>query len=592
VFLALFRIFPGSIADYSQLLRRIGGTQQHLFEQAMLRPIEQLSSDATNLLKLFCFLESDSISIDMLRIGSASTDSWRVKLWASPVGAALEKLKEPLSGTISEMESVSVIQKLESEGEAKLVIRLHNIYQLLIRTTMIQMNEYIYWLEAAILLVVGALKKDHSFYKSWEKRATYRPHILSLLQHMMVAPDGVHQERFSQVLYDLGVYLRESGDYTEARDALTLAFTFANNDSILGPEHPDTLRVQVERAEVYQALGQYAIAEAEYREILTKQKKVIGKSHPDRINTIQKLSSLGIAAGQYEKSAETMKTIERTMKRATLLELSGSKEQRAMALMHLGQDVTAEQLLDEVRKVRENGLGRDHPQTLNCLRHLSLVYRTQERYKEAEDLCRHLLKHIEKTHGRVHLDTIHAKLQLSYVLTYSDRPAEAKDLLTPALNTLLLHLGVENPNTLLTQECLALALEKKSHFSEAAAIYTEVHQQYEAQHGANHSATLRALKDLARSKGHLGRVNEARGLFGLAMKGYKDLFGKGHPDTMDCLQAYGVLLMKDGDYVKAMGVLEEVLVWRRKVFRRGHPDIVVTERMLEECFRCVGKTGV
>jgi tetratricopeptide (TPR) repeat protein len=555
----------------------------------MLRPFEQLSPNAANILRLLSFFNPCSISLEMLRTGLAGTELWRVKLWPDPVGDLFGRPREHFEQIITELESVSIIQKLASRGESTPVIRFHDLYQLLIRATMIPMNETTYWLEAAMLLLVGAIKKEPSFRSDWETLETYRPHIVSLLRYMMAVPDRIHQKRFSQVFYDLGMYLRENGNYAGARDALTLAFNSAINDAVLGPEHTETLRIQVERAEVHQMLGQYTIAEAEYKEVLSTQKKTLNKTDPERLNTQQKLSSLGNVSGAYEKVVETCKAVERLMKRATPLELSYTKEQHAVALLHLGQDQAAEQLLNEVRESRERSLGHDHPQTLSCLQHLSLVYRIQERYKEAEDLCRHIPKAFEKTHGPAHLETIQAKIQLAYVLIYSDRPEQTKDLLTP--HTLLHYLGPVNPHTLQAHGCLAHALERKCHFPEAAALYEEVHQQYEAQHGASHPLTLRALRDLARIKGLLGKAEEARGFFSLAVDGYTEIFGRGHPDTMECLQDYGGFLMRGGGYVEALSFLEEVLLGRRKLFRRGHPDIVVSEKAVEECVRCVGKIG-
>jgi tetratricopeptide (TPR) repeat protein len=553
----------------------------------MLRPFEELSPNAANFLRLLSFFNPSSISIEMLRTGLAGTELWRVKLWPAPLGDLFGRPKETFEKIRAELESVSVIQKLGSGDDSKPVLRFHNLYQLLIRATMIPMNEVTYWLEAAMLLLVGTIKKEPTFHSGWETPETYRPHVVSLLRQMMAVPDRVHQQRFSHVLYDLSIYLRENGDYTAARDALTLAFNSAANDSVLGPEHSETLRIQVERAEVHQMLGQYTIAEAEYKDVLSTQKKTLSKTHPEKLSTQQKLFSLGNVSGTYEKVVESCKAIERLMKRATPLELSYTKEQHAVALLHLGQDHAAERLLDEIRESRERSLGHDHPQTVNCLQHLSLVYRIQERYKEAEDLCRQILKEFEKTHGPAHLKTIHAKIQLAYILIYSDRPEETKDLLTP--HTLLLHLGPENPHTLQAQGCLAHALERKCHFPEAAALYEEVHQQYEAQHGTPHPLTLRALRDLARIKGLLGKAEEARGLFSLALNGYTENFGRGHPDTMECLQDYAGFLMRGGGYVEALGLLEEVLLGRRKLFRRGHPDIVVSEKAVDECVRCVGK---
>ena len=80
------------------------------------------------------------------------------------------------------------------------------------------------------------------------------------------------------------------GDYAgaqaEFREVLAIRM------EILGPEHPRTLGTRHEIARTMAALGDYAGAQAEFREVLAIQLQVLGPDHPETMLTIQLVNLL------------------------------------------------------------------------------------------------------------------------------------------------------------------------------------------------------------------------------------------------------------------------------------------------------------
>jgi len=66
---------------------------------------------------------------------------------------------------------------------------------------------------------------------------------------------------------------------------------------VLGPDHPDTLRLMLSLANAYSAEGRHAEAEAIYVDGLATSRRVLGPNHPDTLQTIYNLGCSALRRG-------------------------------------------------------------------------------------------------------------------------------------------------------------------------------------------------------------------------------------------------------------------------------------------------------
>jgi len=202
-------------------------------------------------------------------------------LWTIPIQNIFELLKEPidLHRALGELHSFSVIEKLSCKGDTEPFIRFHPLCGIL-SSSGIHRLELPSWIEAATTIMFGALQKvlEEASGKISSRSYRLRPHVFALLKHMKADPECFYQPFFSRMLYKLGCHLRDIGDYPEAVDMLHLADT-ANRNGYHGHDHPHTLRIQEQRADLCGQMGDYTNAATMHNEVLQKRKKLLGRLH-------------------------------------------------------------------------------------------------------------------------------------------------------------------------------------------------------------------------------------------------------------------------------------------------------------------------
>lgn len=94
----------------------------------------------------------------------------------------------------------------------------------------------------------------------------------------------------------------------------------------------------------------------------------------------------------------------------------------------INQYKAAEQMHRQELQIREEVLGREHPDTLCSLYGLARVLNSQGRYAEAEQMYRQMLELKERVLGREHPDTLSSVNNLARVLNGLGRYAEAEQM--------------------------------------------------------------------------------------------------------------------------------------------------------------------
>jgi hypothetical protein len=157
---------------------------------------------------------------------------------------------------------------------------------------------------------------------------------------------------------------------------------------ILGPDHPDTLRLKRGLAAAYADDDLKAISLLE--ETMTSQRRVLPPSHPDTLWTQHILGRKYYSRGRIK---DAVALLEQTYHERSDSEVLGptslhtlrSKYWLAVALMQLTDLKKARQLLEECLDMASRMLGESHKDTFRCVQSLAMVYALMGMNEKAEN---------------------------------------------------------------------------------------------------------------------------------------------------------------------------------------------------------------
>uniref|UniRef100_A0A673LQD7 Kinesin light chain n=1 Tax=Sinocyclocheilus rhinocerous TaxID=307959 RepID=A0A673LQD7_9TELE len=147
-----------------------------------------------------------------------------------------------------------------------------------------------------------------------------------------------------------------------------------------------------------------------------------------------------------------------------------------LALMYRDQQKykEAHRLLNDVLSIREKTLGKDHPAVEATLNNLAVLYGKRGQYKEAEPLCRRALEIREKVLGKDHPDVAKQLNNLAQVCQDQGKFEEVECYYRRALKIYECKLGPDDPNVAETKNNLASCLFKQGKYKEAEILYKEI----------------------------------------------------------------------------------------------------------------------
>lgn len=205
----------------------------------------------------------------------------------------------------------------------------------------------------------------------------------------------------------------------------------------------------------------------------------------------------------------------------------------AWYLIEVGQYAEAEQHGRSAVAAREEGLGREHPDTLTSVSNLGTVLERQGKYNEAEAMHQQALEGLEKTLGCEHLETLISVSNLGIVLERQGKYKEAEAMHQRALEGSEKALGREHPDTLTSVSNLAAVLWKQQRFAEAETLQIHVLEASKRVLGDNHPDTLLEMNNLAVTVWSQDRCTEALLLMDACVELRGQVLGLNHPHTED-----------------------------------------------------------
>ena len=241
----------------------------------------------------------------------------------------------------------------------------------------------------------------------------------------------------------------------------------ADQERVLGPDHPDTLTSRDNLAVDYQEAGRTAEAISLHEQALATRERVLGPDHPDTL---------------------------------------GSRNNLAVAYQAAGRTDEAISLHEQALATYERVLGPDHPDTLNSRNNLGNAYQDAGRTEEAISLHEQALATRERVLGPDHPDTLQSRHSLGVAYQAAGRTDEAISLHEQALAAYERVLGPDHPETLLLRNNLAVAYQDAGRTGEAISLHEQALAAYERVLGPDHPETLRSRNNLANAYQAAGRT--------------------------------------------------------------------------------------
>ncbi len=230
----------------------------------------------------------------------------------------------------------------------------------------------------------------------------------------------------------------------------------------------------------------------------------------------------------------------------------------AVIYKYQGRYDKAEALYREALATLRRVLGDEDPLTLSAMNNLAVLLRTQDNLDEAEALHREALATHRRVLGDQHPETLSSMTNLAVVLMALNQLKDAELLVREALEIRQRVLGEDDPRTLQSMHVLATVVLRQDKWADAEALYSRTLQSARRVFGSDHPYTLLSLQGLALTLVHQDKLGEAEPL---AIECYERNMGRYGPVHAKTVNAINILI----DLYDAWGKPHAAAKWRAQL---------------------------
>ncbi|NQT83632.1 tetratricopeptide repeat protein [bacterium] len=326
---------------------------------------------------------------------------------------------------------------------------------------------------------------------------------LSLREALDGAADRAEAELADQPQVEAAVRMTIGGTYYSLSrlDAAEMQFSRALEirNGVLGKEHPDTLQSMNSLGITLAARARYDEAEAMLRQVVYVRRRLQGQKHSDTLHsmngladTLARRGKLGEAEELFRHIVDTFRSVQGEEHTFTLQSMRGLAD----TLARRGKLGEAEELLRQVVEIQRRLHGEDNWDTLRTMRMLAMVLELRGKLNEAEVLVRRCLEIGRHILGQEHPDTASFMERLAVLLERNSRLEEAEALRIELMETCLRGFGEEARPTLWAMNCLANVLWRRGKLSEVEEVNRRIVDIRRRLQGEEHPNTLWAKDNL------------------------------------------------------------------------------------------------
>jgi tetratricopeptide (TPR) repeat protein len=249
----------------------------------------------------------------------------------------------------------------------------------------------------------------------------------------------------------------------------------------------------------------------------------------------------------------------------------------------------AEQFHQQALAIREQILGREHPDVATSLMHLAKIYHYQGNYPRAEPIFQRALTIYEQVLGPEHPDVAYC-INFLGELYYSQGKFDlAESLWMRALDIRKRFLGPENT---LISECLnnlGILYHYQDKYAQGERLLTQALTMGERTIGPEHPEQAYIIDNLARLYRDTGKYAQAEVLFQQALALRERTLGLNHPLVAESLSDWARLCYHQGKYVQGELLCQRALTIWEQTIGTEHPRIAQTFNNLALLFHAQGK---
>jgi hypothetical protein len=267
----------------------------------------------------------------------------------------------------------------------------------------------------------------------------------------------------------------------------------------LGPDHPQTLQLQTQAANVMRSQGRFSQARDLDTYVLERQRAVLGANHVHALRTAGGLAADLRALGYFQEALESDRQTYAGFK-----EHFGTDYERTLAAAHnlacslrlVGDYFAARRLDQETLDRQRLVLPADHPETLLSAASLGLDLRTAGAFRESVDLLRDTWARYQVVLGEDMLETLRAAASLAVSLRKAGELSEAMTLQQHTYERYKRRYGADSPDAQACALNLACDYAAIGDNSRALGLAAELRAAYSWGLGEDHPHTLVAASNL------------------------------------------------------------------------------------------------
>ncbi|WP_042405840.1 FxSxx-COOH system tetratricopeptide repeat protein [Streptacidiphilus carbonis] len=360
--------------------------------------------------------------------------------------------------------------------------------------------------------------------ETWPRYDVIWPHLAASEARFCSEPET------RRLLIDRVRYRWSRGDLPGAQD---LADELLRDWALtLGENDVQYLYLRCQLANVLRSQGRFVEARAIDEDLLARQRRVLGPTHPHTYVTTSSLAADLSALGAYEPAVE----------------LAREAHEGFSQIFH-----------------------ESHPRTLSAANNLGLALRMVGRYAEALALDQDLLDRRTEVLGPDHPHTLSSASRLGRDLREVGRYFDSMTLLSRTYGSHKRVLGRTFPNTLSCAKSLAVSLRRAGQFEEARRLTTATRERYRAEYSTPNPDTLACDLNMAADLFAADERQAAREVADAALAEYMKVPGESHPYTQTALNNLGIFLWGCDEQEEAERVFQRALPRMEQVLGDRHP---------------------
>jgi hypothetical protein len=229
------------------------------------------------------------------------------------------------------------------------------------------------------------------------------------------------------------------------------------------------------------------------------------------------------------------------------------------AYLDMGLYPQALEQMERTVEIRRHALGDEHPDTLQSMNNLSVLYLQQGEAARAEPLLARLLEVRRRVLGEENPDTLVSMNNLAAAYRIEGKYAQAEPLVVSALAIKRRVLGEVHHSTATAWNALAALYRLEGKLAEAEPLQLKAVEVWRAVSGDEGPETLNSMSGLATLYQAQKRYAEAEGVWTKVLEVQRRTLGAKHPNTLDVMASLGEVEIQQEKYPLAEPLVREAL---------------------------------